>query len=137
MFCIFYQCLFGRFVSLEPFQWKKTLDIFLVCNNVIFCDLGLETFHWNRVRVSVQTFYGFSDTLSTVFITGEMIRGNKKKIGPKLFRPCILNQKSESHMPSLLEVIEGICISDFYYDISFSLYEGSNSLIVSSKWDQS
>ena len=40
-------------------------------------------------------------------------------------------------MPSLLEVIEGICISDFYYDISFSLYEGSNSLIVSSKCNKS
>ena len=43
--------------------------------------------------------------ISTVFITGEIIRGNKKKLVPKkLVRPCIVycivnHQKSEIHTP--------------------------------------
>ena len=63
--------------------------------------------------MSVRPSDRLSHVLSTVFITGEITRGNKNKIGPKSIRPCIINQKSEIQIALDDFESEGIWISDF------------------------
>ena len=72
--------------------------------------------------------------LSTVSITGEIIRGNKKNFfGAKLVRPHIINQKSEVHVPSTTSRARahGLPIFDAMFPSHFM--RDQNLLIDSSK----